>query len=286
MSWNDRENIIEMDKNNPLYPKAWLELSDAPEKVYAIGNLRLLGERMLTIVGSRRTPVAMLKHTQSVAKELSQAFTLVTGVADGADSAVIEGALLGSGRVICVLAGGFSSIPQTNLLLKKVAERGLILSPHAYETPVRTFSFGYRNKLLASLGNGVFITGAGEKSGALITAEHAKSMQKPLFAFPYPPNAFGGVGCNRLIKSGAKLVETEEDIFSYFKIEKNNLKKTVELSETERKIYETLLALGEGHASEIATKAGMPVFKAMAIFSALEVKGFIVSLGANRYASL
>lgn len=286
MSWFDIENLITIGMDDPRYPNAWKTLPNAPERVQAIGDLSLLNRRSLTVVGSRRTPVAMLKHTQSVAKGLSQAFTLITGVADGGDSAVIEGALLGSGKVVCVLAGGFSSIPRTNTLLKKVAEKGLILSPYAYETPVRTFSFGYRNKLLSALGDGVFITGAGEKSGALITAEHAQNMQKPLFAFPYAPNAFGGVGCNRLIKSGAKLVETEEDIFAYFGVEKTALQSHVALSETEQKIYETLRALGEAHAGEIAQKAGLPVFKVMALLSALEVKGLIVSLGANRYASV
>jgi DNA processing protein len=226
----------------------------------------------------------MLKHTQSVVKELSYCVIPVTGVADGGDSAAIEGALQGSGKVICVLAGGFGAIPQTNIaLLERVVKHGLLLALHEYQTPVRNFSFEYRNKFLAALANGVFVTGAGEKSGALITAKYAKKAGKPIFAFPYPPNAYGGVGCNALLKSGGVLIETAEDIFAFFGIEKRIEKKEVSLSETEQKLFTALRALGEGHASEIAKNAGVPLFKACAALSALEVKGLILSIGANRY---
>ena len=98
------------------YPKEWKGFSDAPPAIYAVGDLSLLKQRKIVIVGSRRTPVPALKLGTTIAKELSQGAVIVTGTADGGDSAAIEGALLGSGKVICVLAGGFSALPPARIL--------------------------------------------------------------------------------------------------------------------------------------------------------------------------
>ena len=179
---------VEIPISSEDYPKEWKGLSNPPPILYARGDIRLLKERKLTVVGSRRTPTAALKLGAQIVKELSSPFVIVTGAADGGDSAAIEGALLGGGRVICLLAGGFSALPQGNLsLMKEVEKRGLLLSPYSYDTAVRAFSYEYRNKLLSALGEGVFVLGAAEKSGALITAKYAQKEKKPIFALPYFP---------------------------------------------------------------------------------------------------
>ena len=197
--------IVEIPPDSPLYPKEWLRLK-TPPICYAIGNTALLKERKFAVVGSRRTPVNALKLGEKIAEELTAAFAIVTGTADGGDTAAIEGGLK-TGKIICVLAGGFSQIPQGNLpLLERVAKEGLLLSPHPFETEVRAFSYGYRNQLLATLCEGVLLLGAGEKSGALMTVEHARAQNKKVFAFPYPPNSVSGMGCNATIKQGVFLV--------------------------------------------------------------------------------
>lgn len=265
------------------YPKEWLDFTDAPETLYAVGNLSLLKRRKLTVVGSRRTPANALKLGANIAKELCGTFVIVTGTADGGDTAAIEGGLAGGG-VICVLAGGFSAIPQSNLaLLERVAKEGLLLAVHSFDTPVRNFSYEYRNKLLAALGEGTFVLGAGEKSGALTTARYAWKLKRPLFAFPYPPNSAVGAGCNALLKSGGNLVENAEDIAKKFGIAVTVQKPSADLSAEEAKLYGALQELSEAHASELAAKTGIPVFKLRAMLSALEVKGLAVSLGGNRY---
>lgn len=281
-----QHNLTEIDKHSPNYPAEWKGFSDAPEKLYALGNVSLLGERKFAIVGSRRTPVNALKLGEEISKTLSQEFVILTGVADGGDTAAIEGALKGSGRVICLLAGGFSALPQCNLaLLERVAKKGLILSPHPYETEVRAFSYEYRNKLLAKLCEGVLILGAGEKSGALITAKYATEFRKPIFAFPYPPNSSSGTGCNALIKKGAYLTENAMDIAEKMSVDLTEKKRAVILTPDEQKLYEALQE-GEAHATELAAKTGVPVFKLRAILSSLEVKGIVVALGGNYYAAL
>ena len=268
------------------YPKEWLSIQDAPIVLYAKGDLRLLETDKFSIVGSRRTAHTALKTGEKLTEELSQKFTILTGVADGGDTAVIEGALKGSKKLICLLAGGFGSIPKGNVaLLKMVEQNGLLLAPNAYDTPVRSFSYERRNKLLALLSVGVLVIGAGEKSGALVTAKYAKEYQKPLFAFPYPPLSSVGVGCNALIKQGAKLTESAVDILEYFGLEAQP-KRAVELTETEEKAWQYLSEQGEAHLTEIAQTLGVPPYKTSAILSALEMKGLIVKLGANRFSAV
>ena len=123
-----KNRLTEIDSASPEYPSEWQELPDKPETLYALGDISLLRERKLAIVGSRRTPANALKLGTEIAKTLSKEFVVLTGTADGGDTAAIEGALLGSGRVICLLAGGFSALPQFNrTLLERVLKRGLIL---------------------------------------------------------------------------------------------------------------------------------------------------------------
>lgn len=279
------ENIVEIEAFSPDYPKEWQELPDKPQRLYAVGNISLLKERKFTIVGSRTTPVNALKLGAKIAEELTSAFVLVTGTADGGDTAVVEGALKGEGRVICLLAGGFSALPQGNLpLLEKVAKRGLLLSPHPYETPVRAFSYEYRNKLLGALGEGTLVIGAGEKSGALITAKYTRKYQKPVFAFPYPPNSSAGSGCNALLKTGGRLVENALDVADGMGVDLSSKTPSVPLSADEEKLFSALKASSEAHINELSETSGVSVFKARAVLSALEVKGLVVAIGGNRYA--
>ena len=282
------ENQIHgIGQDDPRYPKEWLALPDAPTTLYYKGNLSLLQKRKFTVVGSRRTPTSALKLGVQIAKELSQEFVLVTGTADGGDYAAVEGALSGSGEVICVLAGGFSALPQGNLsILSRVAEKGLLVSPHTYDTAVRAFSYEYRNKLLAALGEGTLVLGAAEKSGALITAKYALASEKPVFAIPYSPGVAAGEGCNALIKKGAYLTENSVDIFGRFGINLIEKKSSVTLTADEEKLYAALRELSEAHITELSAKSGVPAYKARAVLSALEVKGLAVAVGGNRYAPI
>ncbi len=276
--------IVEISSTDAQYPKEWQSFSDKPQTLYAVGNVALLHTRKFTVVGSRKTPKAVLVTGAQIARELSSVFTLVSGAADGGDSAAIEGALE-SGNIICVLAGGFGAIPQGNYaLLERVAQRGLLLALHSHDTPVRGFSYEYRNKFLAALGEGTLVLGAAEKSGALITAKYAQSFQKPIFALPYPPNSPVGAGCNGLIKKGGHLTENSFDILSRFGINCIEKKTLPKLTAEEAQIVSALQALGEGHIAEIAARADVPLFKARALLSALQIKGLAVDLGGNRFS--
>ena len=278
-----KNKIVAISREDERYPTAWKEMADSPETLYAVGDLSLLGREKIVIVGSRRTPVNAMKLGETIARELSSRFVIVTGSADGGDTAAIAGGL--KNGVICLLAGGFSAIPQANLpLLEQVAKNGLLLALHPYETSVRSFSYEYRNKFMAALGDGVLVLGAGEKSGALITAKYAQEFGKKIFALPYPPNAAAGVGCNALIKKGGYLTEGAMDVFTVYGMDVSETKTSVELSADEEKVYNALKELSEGHINELSLATGIPVFKLRALLSALEIKGLAVALGGNRYS--
>jgi DNA processing protein len=227
-----------------------------------------------------------LKTGEKIAQELSGKFTVLTGVADGGDTAAIEGALKGSKRVICLLAGGYSSIPKGNFsLMRAVEEQGLLLAPNHFDVSVRAFSYERRNKLIALLSVGVLVLGAGEKSGSLITAKYAQNYQKPIFALPYPPLSGAGVGCNALIKQGARLTEEAQDVFDFYGV-KADEKPQVELTEAERKVWQYLVDNGEAHLTQIGQAVGLPTYKVTAVTSALEMKGLVVKLGSNRFSAV
>ena len=176
-------------------------------------------------------------------------------------------------------------MPQSNYpLMQSIMQKGLMLSPYPPETPTRTFSYEYRNKLLAALGECTLVVGAAEKSGALITAKYARAYDKLLFALPYTVGSSCGAGCNALIKTGAYLTETAEDIAGKTGISLQPKACAITLSADEEKMLTALKDCAEEHATVLAQKAGIPVFKAIAVLSSLEVKGLAVSLGGNRYA--
>ena len=280
-----QDKIQTINIDDRAYPSEWKTLSDAPQILQYVGDITLFNSRKLTVVGSRRTPISSLKTGAEIVKGIASAFTIVTGTADGGDSTAIESALSVGGKVICVLAGGFSAIPQTNLpLLKRVVQHGLIISPHPYDTPVMSFSYEYRNKLLALLGEGTLVLGAAEKSGALITAKYAQKYDKSIFALPYSVGVLAGVGCNALIKQGGYLTETATDILEKFGIDKTPQKREIALSADEQKLLDALQTLSTAHITALAAHAGLPIFKARALLSAREVKGLCVSVGGNQYS--
>ena len=283
----EEQQIVCITRADGRYPTAWKSLPDAPTCLYAKGNIDLLKTRLFTAVGSRKITEAAEKLARAVCKELSEAFTLATGTAEGGDGAVAKGALDGSGKAVCLLAGGFGNIPQGNaVLLKEVEKRGLLLAVRSFDTPVLAYSYEYRNKLLALLGEGTLVVSAGEKSGALITAGYAAEYEKPIFAFPYPPNALFGAGCNALIKKGGYLTENSFDILGRFGINCIKKKEEAALSETERLVLASLKELGEAHISALSQKTGISPFKLTAVLSALEVKGVVAKCGGNRFVSV
>lgn len=281
----EKDGICCVPLSHPSYPTAFKTLSHPPLCLYLKGEQSLLNEQPFCIVGSRRTAEQTMKLTARLAQKLSEQMPIITGVADGGDNAAAEGALKGSKRVVLFCAGGFEHLPKNNHnLLKEVEKHGLILSACPLGQPVYPFSYERRNELLAALCRAVLIVSAGEKSGALITAKYAAAFQKTVFALPYPPSSSTGCGCNALIKNGAILTETEQDIFSALGITPKKAVAAPELSEKEQQAYEIIKAEGELPVAALAQRLGVPAYLLAGTLTALEVKGLIAKTGGNKVA--
>ena len=268
------------------YPEALKHIPVPPLMLYGEGNRELLSKRKFCIVGSRLTPPWAEKQAKVVSERLSEKFAVVTGLAEGGDSAAIAGAIP-SGNLICVLPNGLNECyPAAHLSLKeRIAKKGLLLSEYPLNESVKKFYFHERNRILAGLSEGVLVVSAGAKSGALITANCALEYGRDVFAFPHNLGSSQGAGCNELIKNGAYLATGAEDIFSCYGIETKK-RAAVELSPEEETILAILREAGELHAAVIAERAGVPVYEATATLSALEMKNLAVKSGGNKYASV
>ena len=265
-----------------LYPESLRAIGDPPFVLYCRGDTSLLGGRKFAIVGSRRTLPDVMKRTEKFAEALAGAFVIVTGLAEGGDTAALEGALKGGGA-ISVLAYGFSHVyPECNrALLEKAVKSGLALTEYVPWQGPKKYLFPARNRIIAGLSEGVLVVSGGMKSGTRITAERAYDYGRDVFAFPYGIGVNSAEGCNKFIKDYAKLTDDLVDITSVFGINLTEKEKTP-LSDTERKV---LACLGEGgaHVSEIAEKTGMREAELSPLLILLQMKNRVVSLGGNRW---
>lgn len=279
----ERENIFCAVCFSELYPESLRGIDDPPFVLYCKGNGALLRERKFAVVGSRRTNPQILKRTEDMAEGLSHAFAVVTGLAEGGDSAALAGALK-NGRAVSVLAFGFSHVyPESNAaLLEKVMENGLAVTEYIPSQPAKKYTFPARNRIIAGLSEGVLVVSGGEKSGTRITAEYAYGFGRDVFAFPYSIGDPSGAGCNRLIKDYAKLTENLVDITSVFGI--NLTEKAPEpLTADEQKVFGCIGGTPV-HTSEIAQKSGVQERDLPPVLIMLAMKKRIVSCGGNRWA--
>ena len=149
----------------------------------------------------------------------------------------------------------------------------------------RKYSFYARNRILAGLSEGVLVVAAGARSGTSITANYALEYGRDVFAFPHNLGVKQGEGCNELLKKGAYVATEPCDVLSRYGIEEEETVR-VELSEEEQKLLAVLKEAGEAHVSELAGRAGVPVYEAAATLSSLEMKNLAVKAGGNRYSAV
>lgn len=264
------------------YPESLKQIEIEPLVLYVKGNLELLNTEIFGIVGSRKSLPQSIALAGEYVKDLSKSFTFVTGIAEGVDSAVIKSALQEKAKVISVIAGGFDNIypSQNKDLLDKVAEKGLVVSEYPPKVSPKPYYFPIRNRIIAGLSKGVLIISGAKRSGTLYTATYAGEFGKDLFAIPYSVGVKSGEGCNELIKNGAILTDTPQDILDFYGIEKTN--KKLELTDDEREILRTLSENGQMHIEKLSSVIGKRTFIIMPTLSSLEIKG-LISKGGNIY---
>ena len=200
---------------DPAYPQPWMELADPPLVLHARGRLALLGVGALAIVGSRHPTPQGADNAFQFAAALSEAgMVVVSGLAQGIDGAAHEGALSGPSGTVAIVGTGLDRVypRQHHALAGRIATEGLMLSEHVLGTPPLAPHFPQRNRLIAGLGRGTLVVEAALQSGSLITARLAMECGREVFAIPGSIHSPQVKGCHKLIKEGAKLVETTQDI--------------------------------------------------------------------------
>ncbi len=199
----------------PGWPDALRALDDPPLALSCLGGLTCADARAVAIVGARRATPAGQEVARRLARELAHAgVTVVSGLARGVDAAAHEGALEAGGRTIAVLGTGLDRVypPQHLRLAARVAARGALLSEEPPGTGPSRWSFPRRNRIVAGLSLGVVVVEAGPRSGALITADLALQQGREVFAVPGSVLEPLARGSNRLIRDGAHLVESADDV--------------------------------------------------------------------------
>ncbi|MBB5408971.1 DNA processing protein [Paraburkholderia sp. HC6.4b] len=215
LAWREQPGNQIVTLDDPAYPPALLTIPDPPPLLYIKGRLDLLHTRAVALVGSRSATPQGIEDARRFARELSAAgVTVVSGLALGIDGAAHRGGLEGAGGTVAVVGTGADLVyPAAHqALARQIAAQGAILSEWPLGTPARAANFPQRNRLIAGLVSGVVIVEAAMRSGSLITARLANEMGRDVFALPGSIYAPLSRGCHRMIKQGARLVETPDEV--------------------------------------------------------------------------
>jgi DNA processing protein len=217
LRWAEEPGHAVVTLADAAYPRLLLEIQDPPPLLYAVGRLELLQRPALAVVGSRNATTQGARNAEQFALAFSEAgLTIVSGLALGIDAAAHRGGLAGAGSTIAVLGTGVDVVyPRQNAALaKRIAESGLLLSEFPLGTAGAAHHFPRRNRLISGLTQGCLVVEAALASGSLITARAAAEQGREVFALPGSIHSPLSKGCHALIKQGAKLVESAEDVLA------------------------------------------------------------------------
>jgi DNA processing protein len=217
LDWAAADNHFVITLADDTYPRALLEIADPPAVLYAHGRAELLQRPALAIVGSRNASAQGESNAEQFARSLSDAgLSIVSGLALGIDAAAHRGGLAGASSTVAVLGTGVDVVyPNRNAeLAAEIAHRGLLVSEFALGTPAIAHNFPRRNRLISGLARGCLVVEAAIASGSLITARSAADQGRDVFAIPGSIHSPLAKGCHALIKSGAKLVESADDVLA------------------------------------------------------------------------
>lgn len=271
----------------PEYPQPLREIPDPPPVLYLLGEWREEDKLAVALVGTRRST----SYGRLVAKKLAQELaerrvTVVSGLAPGIDTAAHEGALL-AGRTIAVLGTGLGCPYPTGStpLMRKITERGAVISEFPWDMEGTQWTFPRRNRLIAGLSLLVVVVEAPERSGALITVDCALAQGKEVLAVPGPITSEASAGTNRLLKEGAKPVTAVDDILEELgmpSLPTSSRTRTPEFSPQAAQVYE-LLSLEPLSLEEIVARTGLSHPQAAQILVELVLAGVVEELPGRRY---
>jgi len=222
LAWLESSDHHLLTLADSAYPQALLEISDPPPVIYVRGSPEWLSRPALAIVGSRNSTGQGRENAEQFARILSQAeLTIVSGLALGIDTAAHRGGLEGSGSTIAIVGTGADRVyPRANeRLADEIASRGALISEFPLGTPPVAGNFPRRNRLISGISRGVLVVEAAVSSGSLITARLAADQGREVLAIPGSIHSPLSRGCHALIKQGAKLVESAQDVLDEIRVD-------------------------------------------------------------------
>lgn len=283
----------------PEYPRRLKEIPDPPAVLYIYGEAEPSDELSLGVVGTRKATESSLKFANEIGYELASAgITVVSGLALGVDAAAHKGAMdADGGRTWAVLGTGVDVCypPRNRNIYERIIKegRGVIVSDFPPGTTPEPHHFPLRNRIISGLTLGVVVVEAPEKSGALITARMAVEQGRDVFAVPHSARSVTGAGTNRLIREGAHLIESIDDILSVIEPEVRRLighraadgrgRPTVEPSKSA--VYD-LLQTGVTGLDDLVARSGAGVSAVLSELTRLEIDGRIRRVAAGTYEAI
>ena len=295
-------NVTLLPLDSPNYPTALRQIYDPPAVLYVRGQLpQALHQafdalRALGVVGTRDASPYALTLTRKLATELAtQGVVITSGLALGVDTAAHEGALAApDGQTVAVLGSGVDVIypSQNQNLAKRIIQGGgAVVSEYPLGTSPRAENFPGRNRIINGLSRGIIVVEAGKKSGALITAEYAAEEGRTVFAIPGQVGDPRAHGTLELLKQGAVLTTSSQDIIDEFGWQKDSPAVTEPritapppaLTATEQDIVDAIKRLGSPTLDDLAHAANLTASAILPVLMRLELRGFVRTLPGGRY---
>jgi DNA processing protein len=267
-----------------------ISASDVPPVLFKIGAELSESDKMIAIVGARHATEQGKRIAYNLSFALAQAgITVVSGMAEGIDSAAHKGALDAGGKTVAVLGNSLDIVypPSNKELAKRILENGVLLSEYFPGTRPDRSNFPERNRIISGLSDGVVVVEAGKKSGALLTASQALLQGRTLFAVPGSPTSKMSEGANLLIKKGARLLTSIDDVYEELPLLKGEVmskqfSQLPDMTNSEREIIK-LFSEGPQQVDNISRSTNLPVSELMEFLLALELKGILREISGKRY---
>ena len=291
LKWLSLSNNYLVTLADSHYPKALLEITDPPPFLYAKGNLALLNQPSVAIVGSRSASVQGEKNAEAFAQGLTEyGLCIVSGLALGIDGAAHRGALKANGSTIAVVGTGLDIVypAKHRELAHQIVERGLIVSEFPLGTPSKPQNFPKRNRIISGLSLGCLVVEANLQSGSQITARLSAEQGREVFAIPGSIHSPMSKGCHQLIKQGAKLVDSLQDIVEELDLSPKDSANSLNITEMERTNHPILALMGYEPITleNIVHLSGLTVSEVSSMLMLLELEGSIAGLAGGKYQKI
>ena len=289
-SWLDDPANHVLTLADPDYPRALLEIPDPPPLFYVKGRLDLLNRPGFAIVGSRNATAQGLTNAEAFAAALSNAgLTIISGLALGVDAAAHRGGLDGASSTVAVVGTGLDTVyPARNRdLAHRIAAQGGLVSEFPLGTPALAANFPQRNRLICGLSKGCLVVEAAISSGSLITARLATDQGREVFAIPGSIHSPLAKGCHALIKQGAKLVESAQDVLEELGLSQPAARvATAPANDADTHPLLTHLSFDPVDIDTLQQRSGLAIGALNTALTNLELAGLIEALPGGRWQRL